>query len=305
MSEVPEDVREGMRKEIRRRLRQLRGRIREWVGYNEDIFGLAEDGSAAASQSDLPDDAPDVYRFQTDSAKVAAFLRWYQQRFEADVLEPLDLDRVRRGDHWTAEYLRQAFDRAWRQSRSRLRSEGVTVGSIPGDGDTELVEALFNLPAPRRALQEIYTRTYDNLQSITDDAVEPVRETLLEGIDEGWNPQRTANELTKEVETLQKTRAETLARTETVNAYTESTIERYRRAGVDTVTHGEWADANDSRVCPICRQLDGKEISLSRIDEATFTFSPDEDQPDSLGGEYPVRPPAHPNGRCVLLPSVD
>ena len=305
MSEVPEDVREGMRKEIRRRFRRLRGRIREWVGYSEDIFGLAEDGSAAASQSDLPDDAPDVYRFQTDSAKVGAFLVWYQQRLQEDIFEPLTHGRVRRGDHWTAQYLRQAFARAWRQSRSRLQSEGVSVGSLPGDGDTDLIEALFDMPAPRRALQEVYTRTYDNLQSIDEDAVEPVRETLLEGIDEGWNPKKTARKLTKEVETLQKTRAETLAQTETVSAYSEATIERYRRAGVDSVAHGVWSDANDSRVCPICKRLDGREIPLSDINEATFTFEPNEDEPDYLAGEYPVRPPAHPRGRCTLIPSVD
>ncbi len=305
MSEVPEDVREAMRKEIRRRFRRLRGRIREWVGYSEDIFGLAENGSAAASQSDLPDDAPNVYRFQTDSAKVGAFLVWYQQRLQADIFEPLARERVRRGDHWTGEYLRQAFARAWQQSRSRLQSEGVSVGSLPGDGDTDLIEALFDMPAPRRALQEVYTRTYDNLQSIDEDAVEPVRETLLEGIDEGWNPRKTASKLTKEVETLQKTRAETLARTETVNAYSESTIERYRRADVDSVAHGEWSDANDSRVCPICERLDGREVPLSDIHEATFTFEPGEDEPDHLAGEYGLRPPIHPNDRCVLLPSVN
>lgn len=305
MSEIPEDLREALRRAIRQRFRRLRGQIRQWVGYDGDIFGLADSGTMATSTADLPDDAPEVFRFQTDRAKVAAFLEWYQQRLDEDILEPMDRDRVRRGDHWTAEYLRDAFARAWRQSRSRLRSEGVSVGSLPGDDDTDLIEALFDMPAPRRALQEIYTRTYDDLQSIGDDAVEPVRETLLEGLDKGWNPRKTARRLTKEVRTLQHTQAEVLARTETANAYTESTIERYRRAGVDTVAHGEWSDAGDSRVCPICKRLDGRQIPLSTIDEATFTFEPDEDEPDHLAGTYPVKPPAHPQGRCTLLPVID
>jgi len=302
MAKIPDDVREAMRAAIRRRFRRLRGRIREWVGYEADIFGLAEDGSAAASQSDLPDDAPGVYRFQTDTAKVAAFLAWYRQRLQADVLEPMDRDRIRRGDHWTAESLRLAFARGWRQSRGRLRNEGVSVGSLPGDDGTDLIEALFDMPAPRRALQEVYTRTYENLESVTDDAVEPVRETLVEGIDEGWNPRKTARKLTKEARTLQHTQAEVLAATETANAYTESTIERYRRAGVDTVHHGVWSDAGDGRVCPLCGRLDGREISLSTIDEATFTFEPEGDDPDYLAGTYSVKPPTHPRCRCILRP---
>jgi len=186
-----------------------------------------------------------------------------------------------------------------------MSEEGVAVGSLPGGADDSVIEGLFNLPAPRRALRELYLRTYRNLESVADrEAARQVRATLVDALDEGVNPREAARRLTDEVESIQKDRAETLARTETVNAYTESTIQRYRRAGVDTVQHGEWSDADDSRVCPICERLDGKEILLTTIDEATFTFEPEPDQPDSLAGEYALKPPAHPNGRCVLLPVV-
>jgi SPP1 gp7 family putative phage head morphogenesis protein len=123
-------------------------------------------------------------------------------------------------------------------------------------------------------------------------------------LDEGVNPREAARRLTKEVRTIQRTQAEVLARTETVSAYTESTIERYRRAGVDTVQHGEWSDAGDARVCPICERLDGREIPLTTIDDATFEFEPPEGVPDSLAGEYSLKPPTHPSGRCVLLPVI-
>jgi SPP1 gp7 family putative phage head morphogenesis protein len=133
---------------------------------------------------------------------------------------------------------------------------------------------------------------------------EVVRETLLEGLRDGINPKEMARNLTDEIESLQKTRAEMLARTEVVHAYTSSTIDRYKRAGVDTVQHGEWADSDDSRVCEICSSLDGREIPLTTIDDATFMFEPDDDEPDSLAGEYRLRPPIHPGGRCVLLPII-
>jgi SPP1 gp7 family putative phage head morphogenesis protein len=133
---------------------------------------------------------------------------------------------------------------------------------------------------------------------------EVVRSTLLEGLRDGINPKEMARNLTDEIESLQRTQAETLARTETIHAYTESSLDRYREAGVDAVTQVEFRDADDARVCPICAAIDGKVTPMSAIDTATFTFEPSEDQPDSLGGEYSVKSPVHPNCRCVHLPVI-
>jgi SPP1 gp7 family putative phage head morphogenesis protein len=133
---------------------------------------------------------------------------------------------------------------------------------------------------------------------------EVVRSTLLEGLRDGINPKEMARNLTDEIESLQKTRAEMLARTETMNAYTEATLDRYREAGVDSVTQAEFIDADDSRVCPICEKLDGRITPMSAIDTATFQFEPGENDADSLGGEYPVKPPVHISCRCTLLPVI-
>jgi SPP1 gp7 family putative phage head morphogenesis protein len=161
--------------------------------------------------------------------------------------------------------------------------------------------ALGTMPVPRQTLREVYLRTYENLQSIESDMTEVVRSTLLEGLTEGVNPREMARRLTGEIESLQKTQAETLARSETISAYTEATLDRYREAGVDRVTQAEFRDADDSRVCPICERLDGRITPMTEIDTATFTFEPGENDPDSLAGEYSVKPPTHPNCRCVLL----
>lgn len=305
MSDPTDDLREDFLTEMRRRFRRLRGQVRRWAGYEEDLFGLGEDTSPPATDDELPEDAPQVYRFQSDREQAAAFAVWFLSRLRGVVLEPTDRRAVRNGEHWTASHSRAAFARGWRQARNRLRQKGVAVGSLPSDDGDAVIEGVFSLPAPRRALRELYLRTYRNLESVAGrEAAQQVRATLLDALDEGVNPREAARRLTDEVESIQKDRAETLARTETVNAYTESTIQRYRRAGVDTVQHGEWSDADDSRVCPICERLDGREIPMATIDEATFTFEPDDHEPDSLAGEYALKPPAHPNGRCVLLPIV-
>jgi len=305
MSDPTDDLREDFLREMRRRFRRLRGAVRRWVGYEEDIFGLGEDTSPPATDADRPDDAPQVFRFQSDREQASAFAVWFLSRLRDGVLNPTDQRAVRNGEHWTASHIRAAYARGWRQARNRLRQEGVAVGSLPGGDEDSVIEGLFSLPAPRRALRELYLRTYRNLESVADrEAAQQVRATLVGALDEGVNPREAARRLTDEVESIQKGRAETLARTETVNAYTESTIQRYRRAGVDTVQHGEWSDSSDSRVCPICSSLDGREIPMSGIRDATFVFEPDDDQPDHLAGEYRMMPPAHPSGRCTLLPVI-
>jgi SPP1 gp7 family putative phage head morphogenesis protein len=160
------------------------------------------------------------------------------------------------------------------------------------------------MPVPRQTLREVYLRTYENLQSIESDMTEVVRETLLEGLRDGINPKEMARNLTDEIESLQKTRAEMLARTEVVQAYTSSSIDRYREAGVSAVTQVERADASDSRVCPICKALDGRITPMSEIETATFSFEPGEDDPPSLAGEYAIAPPSHVGCRCALKPVI-
>jgi len=75
-----QDLRERFLREIRRRFRRLRGRIREAAGYEDDVFHLAQDARLA--------DADDVERFPTDSGKIRAFLKWLREQLDSDVLEP-------------------------------------------------------------------------------------------------------------------------------------------------------------------------------------------------------------------------
>jgi SPP1 gp7 family putative phage head morphogenesis protein len=304
MADPSENLRDEFLRDIRNRMRDLRGRVREQVGYEIDIFGLAEDNHQA-EPGDLADDDPEVFRFQTRRENIDAFLRWFTDKLRRGLLEPKAVREVERGDHWTGELLRMTYAQAWQQARNRLRQRGVAVGSLPGsESDESLMTALGTMPVPRQTLREVYLRTYENLQSIESDMTEVVRSTLLEGLTEGINPREMARRLTGEIESLQKTQAETLARTETINAYTASTLDRYREAGVSAVKQAERIDADDSRVCPICSAIDGVVVPMTDIETATFTFEPDDDEPDSLAGEYALRPPSHPSCRCTLIPVI-
>jgi len=293
------DLREEFLRDVRGRFRRVRGLVRAAAGYEHDVFELSEEAAALAEddrerdRSDVPER---VYEFDSDAAKRAAFIAWLGRKVARRVLEPVSLERVRDGSHWTAEYVRQAYARGWKQARNRLRQRAVNVGSE--------VDPL-TAPKPRRQLRRLYTRTYRNLESVADAATEPVRETLTDGLAKGQNPRKIAARLTDELETIQKTRAEVLARTEIINAHADSTLDRYERAGVDEVSvSGEFATADDDRVCPICESLAGETFATAAMRSETFVFSPSESEPDHLAGEYAVKPPVHPQCRCTILPAL-
>jgi SPP1 gp7 family putative phage head morphogenesis protein len=309
MADPSKNLRDEFLREIRRRMRDIRGLVREQVGYENDVFGLSQDTDQNHIGDDTDDSDPDVFRFQSRGKNIDAFMDWFISRLREGFFEPADIRAVENGEHWTAELIRLAYAQGWRQARNRLRQEGVSVGSLPGaDGETDgqgLITALGTMPAPRRSLETLYRRTYENLQSIESDMTEVVRSELMAGLRDGINPREMARNITDEIESIQKTQAEVLARTETMHAYTESSLDRYRDAGINAVTQVEFLDSDDRRVCPVCSSLDGRVTPLSEIDTATFQFEPGDDEPDSLAGEYSVKVPTHPQCRCTHIPVID
>ena len=57
-------------------------------------------------------------------------------------------------------------------------------------------------------------------------------------------------------------RVETITRTETLRAYGQGRHKFYETVGVQTVT---WLSVGDKRMCPSCRELDGKDFPLEKV----------------------------------------
>jgi len=287
-----EQIRERFIREVRRRFKRLRGRVREAVGYEDDVLHLSE-GSRLA-------DADDVERFPTDSGKTRAFIKWLREKLDADILEPATRKEVENGEHWTAPYIRAAAGRAWQNATDRLQEEGVSVSE-------EAIEDVFRTGVPRRQLRKLYTRVYENLESVTTEAAPQVREILTQSLAEGVNPREAARRLTKEIRTIENTRATVLARTEIISSYADMSLTRYEEAGVGEVSvSGEFRTAEDEDVCPICSALNGRVFGTEEMRTETFEFDPSTD-PDAVpsdGGVFPVKPPIHPRCRCAVYPHI-
>lgn len=282
------ELRARFRRDIRRRFRAVRGAIRRVVGYDEDYFRLRQDAR-------LADDTPDEGLTQAERRR--QFRRWLRQQFRDRVLEPTRRRALREGQHWTATYVRAAYGSGWERATQRLQQAGLAPSTV---------EDVFRLPTPRRQLRDLYTRVYGLVEDTSRAAALQVADAVTTGLAEGINPREMARRATAEARGVQRTRAEVIARTETIRAHSEATLDRYERARVGGVTvSGEFTTADDARVCPICEHIAGDAFTPRAMRDATVAFEPSDSEPDHLAGEYPVMPPVHPQCRCAILPVVD
>lgn len=102
---------------------------------------------------------------------------------------------------------------------------------------------------------------------------------LVRGVALGQNPRVVARSMVRDGLSQSLSRMMTVARTEQLRVYKESSLSTYRSSGV--VSKYKRLSAHDSRVCVGCLSQDGKEIELSE------SFK------------------SHPNCRCAAVPVVN
>lgn len=305
---------------VRRRLEErLRGR---WAAINteirdgvreRDVLGLGERQIEMAEYDDFkPYESPTEIRRILEGRneqKTAAFVGWLEEQIDAGVLEVIHRDEN--------PYIRTAYKQGVQSSLTDF-TESAVPQTGTGDAaqieiDAETVQGGFNLRnlgnygVHEDRLQQLFTRSYEDLVTVADDAVEAVREEMTRGFAEGVNPRAMARNITDRVDSIGKHQATVLARTETINAHSEGIVTTLEdsnvRAGV--TVRSEWLDTDDDRTCPICNSLGGRVYETNEVRTATFEYEASEDEPPSLSGTYPVMPPAHPQCRCTLVPSFE
>lgn len=110
------------------------------------------------------------------------------------------------------------------------------------------------------------------------DARQAAEAALIEGVVLGENPRKVARRL-RQAMAGQLSRARTVARTEMMRAWRESTRRNYQ-ANSNIVAGWVWHSATDSRSCPACWAMHGTEFPLhERLD-------------------------GHPNCRCAMIPKT-
>lgn len=263
---------------LRGALQRINAALKEAI-IERDIFGLEDDGTDTLQVDDPP-------RLQTESnaRKTVLFIQWLREQLNTELLEI-----VTRNEN---AYIRSAYAQGIRAATSALQEQGVDPATVD---ISELVEqGNFN-----RGLQTLFNRTYEELQGMTDDLVDDVRQELMEGFSRGENPRKMARNISDRVDSVGKHRATLIARTEIINSHTSGYLNRIEDVSegqdVDITVSHEWQTAEDGRVCPICKPLNGVAFTTDEMRNETFELD---------GSVWQLKPPAHVQCRCSLAPVV-
>lgn len=252
-----------------RRFTRLKRQIITAVG-TENGFGLQANQDAVA---------PPRFNFPRSADKVDAFMTWLEDQEYAGILETTRGTPLRSAAQrsWQNVYINSAYQKGIAQAAGLMRGDGVDVSD-------RWIDAGFLRPIHADAVGLIHTRAYNELQGITDVMDQQISRTLALGLAEGRGPMDIARKMVDRVDAIGITRARMLARTETIAAHADSTLNTYDEAGLEGVSvMSEFSTAGDDQVCPECAALEGREYS---IDEARGLI------------------PLHPNCRCAWLPIV-
>lgn len=177
---------------------------------------------------------------------------------------------------WQNQFVARAVTKGVTDAYRRMKAAGMDV-------TLELtIDAGVGQAAQRRA-DVIAQRSFEELSGVDADMAASMQNIISQGLLDGDSPQAIARELDQELD-IGRARARVIARTETIGAHAEATLDALEEAGVDAVTaEVEFATAGDDNVCPQCAALEGQ----------VFTIA-----------EARGRIPVHPNCRCAWLPVV-
>lgn len=278
----------------RRRFNQVKPLIKTVVVDN-DALGLdTPNNRLSVFSSSLARNAriPTRYDFPSDPAgKSQAFLDWLNEMVREQVLEIIEGEaKVALNNAWQSTYVRAAYGRGIAHADALLRSPAAQKWArenninllIDPDLGEYSIAAMFNRPIHADLLAMLFTRNFNELKGITEAMSTQIGRALAEGMVRGLGAKAIAQMIVDRVDKIGITRAMVMARTEIIRAYAESTLNRYMEFGIqDVVGQVELSTAGDHRVCPVCKGLAGKRMT---IQEAR--------------GMIPV----HPQCRCAWLP---
>lgn len=271
----------GLRREYvnacKRRFNRVMALIKETVVTN-DALALDTKRSAIGILKAQQSQAARRYDFPSDPAgKAAAFMEWLRDMVDDEVLaiEEHDGRHISLRDEWQNMYVRTAY------TKGVMHADRVMGWAGIQPRDLEIWQ-IFQQPIHANTLAMLYTRNFEALRGITEAMASGISQSLSEGVARGWGTAKIAREMNRKVMSIGIRRSTLLARTEIIRAFAESTLNRFEESGItDVIGDVELATAEDLRVCPICKALNGKTYTLQEA-----------------RGVIPV----HPQCRCAWLP---
>ena len=209
---------------------------------------------------------------------------------------------IRRTDNWFRQFKKRIehdinLCNTYEEFIERTKdytTNNILVTSGYSDEMAALVTKIVNNHKFARASQrELLEQTINNnvaylVQNVGEDIKETIRTVVKQGYDEGLHPTVIAKNITHEIDTINNTRARTIARTEVKRTDTVANYVRHKEQGAIGFTVQCRPDC-----CPLCEDeyADAEDNDASYIGgDVPFTM----DDTDKL-------PPLHPNCRCTAM----
>lgn len=213
----------------------------------------------------------DSFNFALGTFAVGEFMEWLTRTEEETIFGGNNAA-------WMVPFIngaiRQGTSHADRTVAAGVKKFGMTVQIV--DMDPSFIQPELDI---------IYAQNFRLLQGITEVMNLQIKEKLTAGMHFGLNPREVGKDISDRILSIGRTRAEVLARTETIRAHAEATLNRFELYGINKVNgQAELITARDSRVCPACKAIDGNIYTLAEA-----------------RGLIPV----HPRCRCAWLPVID
>lgn len=179
------------------------------------------------------------------------------------------------------DVMRTSGKAAARKLKKSLRVNGLRAAA------PEIKDFEFDVTNPE-AVEWIKDHAGDLIKNVS----KTTREEIKDLVERAFTEQFDVDDLAEQISEIigDDTRAEVIARTETMNASNEGQQQLWEQAQEAGFLTGEekkeWITTPDDRLCPICEPMDGVTVAMSE------DFNVDGDQVDN--------PPAHPNCRCTI-----
>lgn len=297
-------LRRQFQAEMRRRINLLKKDIVEFI-LVLDALGLkarfqtgpASPGrirdllSGKIAQNDNHDDIlttlaapqPREFQFSTDADKLKAFRDWLKEQVKLRVLSPSE--DAKPGQPWTGKYIESAYKKGRvRSFADAKKQKQLEDAGFFDKAQKDFIETAFGQPETTKKIELLATRSFQELEGITDAMAQQLNRVLANGMVEGLGARDIAKQMTEQIDGITDRRALTLARTEVIHAHAEGQLDSLQDLGVEEVgVQAEWSTAGDDRVCPECEEMEGKVFST-----------------EEAHGMIPL----HPNCRCTWVPHI-
>jgi len=273
-------LRRKFEEDLRRRFKRISHAVRLLVEV-EDAFGLRTPRPLRRFIGNQQT-VNTRWQFRTTPQQVQAFQLWLRGRLDTELLDSTTVSEDR---YWQA-YVNEGYEKGAGRAFDDVRKPALATGKGQLDfyrgAKREFLRSAFARPETVEKAKLLAGRVFTELEGVSGDMATRMSRTLTDGLVQGQNPVTISRTLRTDLQ-LGAVRAERIARTEIVRAHAEGQLDALEQLEVEQIgVMVEWDTAGDSRVCPLCRPLDGMVLKTK----------------ESHG-----MIPRHPNCRCAFLPA--